>query len=56
MIHDRKRAAERRKGTRPRRYPMSILLTTSRRNDMRPLAFQGMLATNCYDQLSRELS
>ena len=52
MIHDRKRAAERRKGTRPRRYPMSILLTTSRRNDMRPLAFQGMLATNCYDQLS----
>ena len=31
---------------------MSILLTTSKRNDMRPLAFQGMLATNCYDQLN----
>ena len=31
---------------------MSMLLTPSRRHDRRPLACQGMLATNCYDQLS----
>ena len=30
---------------------MSVLLDTSRRNDMRPLAFQGIACSTCYSQL-----
>ncbi|HIW00314.1 MAG TPA: hypothetical protein H9894_03905 [Candidatus Desulfovibrio intestinipullorum] len=30
---------------------MSVLFASSQRNDMRPLAFQGIFATNCYEQL-----
>ena len=35
---------------------MSVLFATTRRNDMRPLAFQGIFATNCYDQLRAYLA